>query len=239
MFDYVVLDEAQAIKNAATATAKAARLLRARHRLALTGTPIENHLGELHSLFDFLNPGLSATGVTSMVQEVQGVQGVQMVQVVQMVSSTTNTWLGSRAGVAALLLRRTKEHVTPELPARTEETLYCELEGEQHRIYQQLRDHYRSSPKTIERDGFARSKFQILEARAATAAGRVSYLLLPAVRSGDSAKFDLLLPRLIEVVGEGRKALVFSTHKLARVVEASARCRARCLRVSRWTDTRP
>ncbi len=57
-FDYVILDEAQAIKNAATASAKAARLLRARHRLALSGTPIENHLGELWSLFEFLNPGL-------------------------------------------------------------------------------------------------------------------------------------------------------------------------------------
>ena len=60
-FDYVVLDEAQAIKNAATAAAKATRLLRARHRLALSGTPIENQLGDLWSLFEFLNPGLLGT----------------------------------------------------------------------------------------------------------------------------------------------------------------------------------
>ena len=57
-FDYVVLDEAQMIKNAATESAKAARLLRGRHRLALSGTPVENHLGELWSLFEFLNPGM-------------------------------------------------------------------------------------------------------------------------------------------------------------------------------------
>src|SRR5262249_56728481 len=57
-FDYVILDEAQAIKNARTEAAKAARLLRGRHRLALSGTPIENHLGELWSVFEFLNPGL-------------------------------------------------------------------------------------------------------------------------------------------------------------------------------------
>src|SRR5438128_6644589 len=57
-FDYVILDEAQAIKNEHSASAKAARLLRARHRLALTGTPIENHLGELWSVFEFLNPGV-------------------------------------------------------------------------------------------------------------------------------------------------------------------------------------
>src|SRR6185369_8336195 len=55
-FDYVILDEAQAIKNAGSQTAKAARLLRGRHRLAITGTPVENHLGELWSLLEFLNP---------------------------------------------------------------------------------------------------------------------------------------------------------------------------------------
>jgi hypothetical protein len=60
-FDYVILDEAQAIKNASTASAKAVRLLRGEHRLALSGTPIENHVGELWSLFDFLNPGLLGT----------------------------------------------------------------------------------------------------------------------------------------------------------------------------------
>ena len=57
-FDYVVLDEAQAVKNSSTASAKAVRLLRGEHRLALSGTPVENHLGELWSLFEFLNPGM-------------------------------------------------------------------------------------------------------------------------------------------------------------------------------------
>ena len=61
VFDYVILDEAQAIKNENTESAKAARLLRANHRLALSGTPIENHLGELWSLFEFLNPGMLGT----------------------------------------------------------------------------------------------------------------------------------------------------------------------------------
>src|SRR5690606_21385519 len=57
-FDYVVLDEAQAIKNPASQSAKAARLLQAEHRLALTGTPVENHIGDLWSIFEFLNPGM-------------------------------------------------------------------------------------------------------------------------------------------------------------------------------------
>ena len=58
IFDYVILDEAQAVKNARTESAKAVRLLRGNHRLALSGTPIENHLGELWSLLEFLNPGM-------------------------------------------------------------------------------------------------------------------------------------------------------------------------------------
>ena len=58
-FDTIVLDEAQAIKNASSESAKAARLLNATHRLALTGTPIENHLGDLWSLFEFLNPWIA------------------------------------------------------------------------------------------------------------------------------------------------------------------------------------
>ncbi len=60
-FDYAILDEAQAIKNADSQSAKAARLLKARHRLAMSGTPIENHLGELWSIFEFLNPGMLGT----------------------------------------------------------------------------------------------------------------------------------------------------------------------------------
>src|SRR5205823_2229456 len=63
-FDYVILDEAQAIKSASSQTAKAARLLRGHHRLALTGTPVENHLGELWSLLEFLNPGFLGASST-------------------------------------------------------------------------------------------------------------------------------------------------------------------------------
>jgi SNF2 family DNA or RNA helicase len=203
-FDYVVLDEAQAIKNAGTATAKAVRLLQADHRLALTGTPVENHLGELYSLFDFLNPGLLGHQKSRRPKEDQ-----QLATLAR--------------GLRPFILRRTKEQVAPELPPRTEETLYCELEGGQRKIYLELRDHYRRVLlKRIDRDGIAKSKIQILEAllRLRQAACHVG--LLPgheperALERPDetnglaSAKFDLLLPRLEELREEGRKALVFS-----------------------------
>jgi superfamily II DNA or RNA helicase len=193
-FDYVVLDEAQAIKNAGTATAKAVRLLRADHRLALTGTPVENHLGELYSLFDFLNPGLLGHQKSRRPKEEQ-----QLATLAR--------------GLRPFILRRTKEQVAPELPPRTEETLYCELEGEQRKTYLDLRDHYRRVLlKKIDRDGVAKSNIQILEALLRLRQAACHLGLLPgSERNGDtSAKFDLLLPRLAELAQEGRKALVFS-----------------------------
>jgi superfamily II DNA or RNA helicase len=196
-FDYVVLDEAQAIKNVNTATAKAVRLLRADHRLALTGTPIENHLGELYSLFEFLNPGLLGSGRVLDARKLLG-------------GASSPEYLARlAAGLRPFVLRRTKEHVTPELPSRTDETLYCELEGDQRRVYDELRQHYRNTLlKKIDKQGMVKARFDILEAllRLRQAACHTS-LVQP---SGESAKFELLLPRLSELVAEGRKALVFS-----------------------------
>jgi superfamily II DNA or RNA helicase len=198
-FDYVVLDEAQAIKNAGTATAKAVRLLRADHRLALTGTPIENHLGELYSLFEFLNPGLLGSGRVLDARRVMG--GAESPEYLARLAT----------GLRPFFLRRTKEHVTPELPPRTDETLYCELEGEQRRIYDQLRQHYRQTLlKKIDREGMVKSRFDILEALLRLRQAACHTSLLQSVTNGDSAKFDLLLPRLGELIAEGRKALVFS-----------------------------
>jgi SNF2 family DNA or RNA helicase len=107
-FDYVVLDEAQAIKNAGTATAKGVRLLRADHRLALTGTPVENHLGELHSLFDFLNPGMLGRGKLLDPRALGS-------------AAQPGEHLAALArGLRPFFLPRTKEEVAPELPPRTE-----------------------------------------------------------------------------------------------------------------------
>ncbi|HMI44613.1 MAG TPA: DEAD/DEAH box helicase, partial [Gemmatimonadaceae bacterium] len=198
-FDYAILDEAQSIKNAATASAKAARLLRARHRLALSGTPIENHLGELWSLFEFLNPGLLGTA-----------KAFQRASSARTRDGESLEWL-SRA-LRPFILRRTKEQVAPELPRRTEQTLQCELEGSQRRHYDELRAHYRETLLArVARDGVNRSKMQILEAllRLRQAACH-SGLIDPSRGHEPSAKFEVLIPRLVEVIAEGHKALIFS-----------------------------
>jgi superfamily II DNA or RNA helicase len=199
-FDYVILDEAQAIKNVATASSKAVRLLRGRHKLALSGTPVENHIGELWSLFEFLNPGLlgssSAFRKASVIQARDGGEDLALL---------------SRA-LKPLILRRTKDQVAPELPSRTEQTIYCELDEPQRHAYDQLRTFYRTSLlKRVEQDGLAKSKIHVLEAllRLRQAA---SHIGLVDKRNPDapSAKFDVLVPHLLEVIDEGHKALVFS-----------------------------
>lgn len=199
-FDYIVLDEAQAIKNAATESAKAARLLRGRHRLALSGTPVENHLGELWSIFEFLNPGmLGAASVFKLAGSAA-----------RNPSEETRRLLAH--ALRPFILRRTKEQVARELPPKSEQTIYCDMEQAQRKLYDELRSHYRNSLlKTVAAQGLAKSKIQVLEAllRLRQAACHPG-LLDPKRRDDPSAKLEVLTSRLGEVVEEGHKALVFS-----------------------------
>ena len=199
-FDYVILDEAQAIKTAGSESAKAARVLQARHRLALTGTPVENHLGELGSLLDFLNPGILGVGGLSAL----GARGSRRVD--------DETLAVVARSVRPFLLRRTKAQVARELPDRIEQTLACDLQGEQKRLYDELHAHYRASiDKRVRTHGVARSTVYILEAllRLRQAACHPG-LIDPKRRCDSSAKLEALLERLEALREQGQKALVFS-----------------------------
>lgn len=196
-FDYVILDEAQTIKNAGTASAKAARLLNGANRIALSGTPVENRLGDLWSLFEFLNPGLlSRAG------------GFAKSFGARDADEETLKMLGR--GLRPFILRRTKEQVATELPSKTEQTIECELERPQRVLYNELRDHYRRQLLNGS-SSWQRSKLQVLEAllRLRQAACHPG-LIDPARAAEKSAKLDLLVPRLAEIVAEGHKTLVFS-----------------------------
>jgi SNF2 family DNA or RNA helicase len=197
-FEYVVLDEAQAIKNASSLAAKATRLLRARHRLALSGTPIENHLGELWSLFEFLNPGLLGP-VRAFSRTFAGR------------STPPERREALARALRPLILRRTKEQVAPELPERIEQTLYCELEEAQRRQYDALRDHYRRSLLSdVRASGIAKSRMHILEALLRLRQAACDPALIDPSTEAGSAKVDLLLEELREVIDSGHRALVFS-----------------------------
>jgi SNF2 family DNA or RNA helicase len=194
-----VLDEAQAIKNHAAQAAKAARLLRADLRLALTGTPVENRLADMLSIFEFLNPGfLEGSRVLRNLLKNAGDE----LQVAR---------LASRA-LRPFLLRRTKEEVLAELPPKTEQVVLCELTGAQHKEYAALREHYRRSVLgKIDELGLDRARMNVLEAllRLRQAACHLA-LIDPARAEAPAAKLETLLPMLEEVLAAGHKALVFS-----------------------------
>jgi len=197
-FDHVVLDEAQAIKNETSETSRAARRLSADHRLALSGTPVENHLGELWSLVEFLNPGMLGRA-TTWKAVTEGRPNPDAIALL------------GRA-LRPLMLRRTKAEVAPDLPARMEETWVCELEGPERALYDELRDRFRAELlQTVSPSGVATSGTRVLEAllRLRQAACHPG-LIDPSRRHERSAKLDALLPELLSLRESGQKALVFS-----------------------------
>ena len=196
-FDYAILDEAQAIKNPKTDAAKSCCLLRADHRLTMTGTPIENHLGDLWSQFRFLNPGLLGHS--------------QAFDAFNRADCAPESLQQLSKAIRPFILRRTKQEVLQELPDKTEQTLFCEMNPKQARQYSELRNHYRVKlGQTVRELGIKRSKIHVLEAllrlRQAACDGR----LVNAKQGARGAKLDLLLEQLEEVLGEGHKAIVFS-----------------------------
>ena len=201
-FDYVVLDEAQAIKNAASQSAKASRLLQCDHRLAMTGTPVENHLGELWSLFEFLNPGM--LGSSAMFQKLTAATNDEA-------SRATALDTLSRA-LRPFMLRRTKAQVLTELPGKTEQTITCELPPKQRRMYNELRDYYRLQLSAkVEELGVNKAKIHVLEALLRLRQVACHPGLVDKTKASEgSAKLDTIVEQLRQLADEGHKALVFS-----------------------------
>ncbi|GEM_PF-1189356 len=192
-FQYVILDEAQAIKNQAARTTKAAKCLRAQHRLAMTGTPIENHLGELWSLMEFLNPALAA--------RLELLAG----------SGETDELDTVRRAIRPFLLRRAKRDVAKELPDRIEQTMHCEMTAPQRAHYDELLKRIRHDLLNKSDVEFGRSKLDVLEGLLRLRQVACHPCLVDRSRSGaGSGKLDALLPMLEESAMEGRKTLVFS-----------------------------
>lgn len=198
-FDYAILDEATAIKNSTALAAKASRLLVADHRVAMSGTPVENHLGELWSLFEFLNPGMLGASAAF--------------QAFSRKSSSENGSLEVLAhALRPYLLRRTKEQVLTELPEKMEQTIHCELSPKERKRYDELRDYYKALLSgTIKSRGLAKSKIHVLEALLRLRQAACHQGLLDAKSEKDtSAKLEMMFEQLEEVLAEGHKALVFS-----------------------------
>lgn len=210
---YVVLDEAQAIKNPDSQTARSARELRARHRLCLTGTPIENRLEELWSLFRFLMPGF--LGSLDAFRE-------RFARPIENGDAKARDALRRR--VRPYILRRLKQQVATELPPLTDVVVRCEMTTRQREIYDTVRAAARDDvQQAISHQGVGRSALQILEALLRMRQACCDPTLLPGdVGEGaGSGKLDRLEEILVEIVCEDHKALIFSqwTSLLDRVEE--------------------
>ena len=214
-FDTVVLDEAQHIKNRETQNAQAVKAIRARHRLVLTGTPIENSVLDLWSIFDFLMPGYLG-GARDFRERYE-------IPITRDRDSAVQSRLARR--VRPFLLRRVKREVAPDLPARIEHVALCDLTPEQAAVYRQVLEAGRSEVlAAVGAQGLARSRMVVLTTllRLRQVCCDLRLLDLPGLEAGaPSGKLDLFEELLEEVVDGGHRALVFSqfTSMLALIRE--------------------
>jgi superfamily II DNA or RNA helicase len=200
----LILDEAQSIKNPSSKAAQAARELNARQRLCLSGTPLENHLGELWSLFHFLLPG--------WLGDVKSFNRDYRVPIEKHASEVRLQHLNGR--IKPFLLRRTKEQVATELPPKTEIIHWVELNEAQRDVYETMRLAMDKKVRDeITRKGVARSQIIILEALLKLRQVCCDLRLVsdtPPPRGSSSGKLDSLMEMLEELFAEGRKILLFS-----------------------------
>lgn len=202
-FNYIILDESQVIKNPTSNIAKAVRELKSRHKLVLTGTPIENTTMDLWSQMSFINPGILGTQ-TYFRNEFQNP------------IEKRNDESRSRklhAVIKPFILRRHKSQVATELPEKVENIQYCEMTHEQEKRYEEVKTHYREKIfKLIEQEGLGNSRFMILEGLTKLRQLANHPRMVEQGYTGDSGKMEDITHMLENAIAEGHKVLVFSQY---------------------------
>jgi SNF2 family DNA or RNA helicase len=201
----VIADEAQFVKNPATAAAKALRRLDTRHRLALTGTPLENHLGELWALFDFVSPGFLGDG--------KSFAKTWRAPIEKRGDAARQKMLARR--VRPFLLRRAKADVAADLPLKTEIVESIALGQAQRGLYDGIRlAMHKKLREAIAAKGLRRSRIELLDAllklRQACCDPRLVKSAAPAGPKAGSAKLERLMEMVPALIDEGRRILLFS-----------------------------
>ncbi|HEX2958595.1 MAG TPA: SNF2-related protein [Chitinispirillaceae bacterium] len=200
-FHYCILDEAQAIKNPFSQISRTFRDVKSAHRLALSGTPIENNLSELWSLFSFLNPGL--LGSYKIFQD-------NFVKPVEKDADDTVAAVLKRL-IFPFILRRTKNQAAKDLPPKNEIILYTEMLPSQQTLYDITKEMYRGKVEdSISAKGLEQSGFQVLEGLLRLRQICSHPLLFDKTYTGDSGKFRLVEESILDIVAEKHKILVFS-----------------------------
>ncbi len=202
---YLILDEAQQIKNPRSQAAHLVRSIKAKHRLCLTGTPMENHLGELWAQFDFLLPGFLGDQPAFVRNYRTPIEKHGDHERLRRLAQRT----------APFMLRRTKDIVASELPPKSELLRTVPIEGRQATLYESIRlTMEKKVREAIARKGLARSHITILDALLKLRQICCDPRLLPAGTGGShgahSAKLAMLMELLPELLEEGRRILLFS-----------------------------
>lgn len=203
-FNYCIIDEAQFIKNHNTQSAKAVKKIDADYRLAMTGTPLENSISEIWSIFDFVMPGF--LGSYSAFRS--------RFETPIMKQSDAEVLAALRSKIACFMLRRSKSAVLKELPTKIEQIAHCQLGDHQNILYQEiLANTKKEILDVVKTKGFARSQIHILAAlmKLRQVCNHPALLLKDADhKKYESAKLDLFMELVDEIMASNRKVLVFS-----------------------------
>ena len=198
-FHYVILDESQNIKNLASQVTQAVMLLQGKHRIALSGTPIENNLSELYSLFRFLNPAMLGTADEFNKQYAYPIQRDNDKEVTESL----------RRKIFPFMLRRLKKDVLKELPDRMEQTLYVEMDDDHKRFYEERRQYYQTLVgNSIASQGLEKSQMVMFQALSEL---RRIASVPESLSDGNisSPKIPLLTEQVEELVAAGHKVVIF------------------------------
>lgn len=200
-FDTIILDESQNIKNINAQTTKAIMLLNSKNRIALSGTPIENNLGELYSLFRFLNPAMFGTAEEFNTYYAVPIQKENDPEAIEELKKK----------IYPFILRRVKKEVLKDLPDKIEKTMFIEMNPEQKKLYEERRSYYYKMVNSqIKENGIGKTQFFILQAlnelRQITSC--------PESKSNGvmSSKREVLVNNILEAVENGHKVLVFTNY---------------------------
>lgn len=200
-FDAVILDESQNIKNVNAQTTKAIMLLNAKHRIALSGTPIENNLSELYSLFRFLNPSMFGT-----MEEFNNYYAIPIQK-----ENDQEAIEELKKKVYPFILRRIKKEVLKDLPDKIEKVMYIEMNSEQKKLYEERRNYYYNMVHSqIKERGLGKTQFFILQAlnelRQITSCPEAKSIGVT------SSKREVLINNILDAVENGHKVLVFTNY---------------------------
>jgi superfamily II DNA or RNA helicase len=201
VFDYVILDESQNIKNPSSKSFQAVRQLKSRFKLILSGTPVENSVNDLWTQMSFINPGLLGTQQyfqNEFVAPIEKKKDEEKARKLQ-------------ALIKPFVLRRTKEQVATELPPKTENLFYCQMSEEQSAVYEQVKSEYRNELlKSLEDGTFAKKQIHVLQGLIKLRQIANHPLMIDSDYEGDSGKFENVVHTLANVLEGGHKVLIFS-----------------------------